>query len=523
MKRKHSKQSESAKKVLKCQCCLKPIKSDDQAVDLTNKIARQFLKFTNLELTIKDGSKICVICKKALKYISNLRSVIVSKNKLINLDASSFNKISTSIASEQCRSCFNDQKLKSVPSKVSLQFEELTQIKLTESDKLCLLCQNELNYFTRVRKDLQEIHLKAEINQHHEESANISCYYCTKQFKDEEKMFGVTDKVANQFKDITGIDLLGLSSICRVCKLKLDYVEILQSNLQENQKLMDGYVDPCCSLKDIILVTPVEEKPKDKSIVKRRRVIDYKSTVEEAKVVKKTTEFNCIHCDKGFHHLPLLNVHINISHNDLNPVKCRKCDKWYKIKSVDANNISISEERMKKYKCDNCVRNQLKEDGIGYKRRNKDSPKKEKVPEIKSIKVQKCDICGFVVKATTTLVEHIAHMHCDDRPLPCLQCTSAFKTKSDLKKHVRRVHEMERNAKCPLCIKTFFGNDGVKLHIQQFHSDERNYKCEGYGECEKTFKNKYKLDQHIRYLHLLERNHPCVICGQGKVDEFMIN
>lgn len=129
-------------------------------------------------------------------------------------------------------------------SKVSLQFEEFTEIKVTslinflffkkynniffqlsESDKLCLLCQNELNYFARVRKDLQEIHLKQEINLHVDETANMSCYYCIKPFKDDEKMFGLNDKLASQFKDFTGIDV----SITEIIKTIIHKYEIYNS------------------------------------------------------------------------------------------------------------------------------------------------------------------------------------------------------------------------------------------------------------------------------------------------------
>lgn len=50
MNQKRSKQSKLAKQTLKCQCCLKTIENDYQAVEITNKIARQFQKFTNLEV-----------------------------------------------------------------------------------------------------------------------------------------------------------------------------------------------------------------------------------------------------------------------------------------------------------------------------------------------------------------------------------------------------------------------------------------------------------------------------------------
>lgn len=73
---------------------------------------------------------------------------------------------------------------------------------------------------------------------------------------------------------------------------------------------MDGYVAPVEVIKnvvavatvkktkDIIHVASVEEESKYKLIVKKRRIIDYKSSVEEPKV-EKETKFNCIHCEKG--------------------------------------------------------------------------------------------------------------------------------------------------------------------------------------------------------------------------------
>lgn len=96
---------------------------------------------------------------------------------------------------------------------------------------------------------------------------------------------------------------------------------------------------------------------------------------------------------------------------------------------------------------------QLKEFGVVEKKIR--GPRNgTRIPEIKSIKISKCDVCSIIVKTTAALDEHKVHMHSDDRRFPCLQCTTAFKTKSDLTKHVRRVHELQRNAKCPLCIKS---------------------------------------------------------------------
>ena len=83
---------------------------------------------------------------------------------------------------------------------------------------------------------------------------------------------------------------------------------------------------------------------------------------------------------------------------------------------------------------------------------------KKEITEMKSIKVNKCEICGLVVKAGITLEHHMIHVHSNDRPKQCSKCPSAFKTSTDLGKHVRRVHEQQRNAQCTLCNKSMLQN-----------------------------------------------------------------
>lgn len=80
--------------------------------------------------------------------------------------------------------------------------------------------------------------------------------------------------------------------------------------------------------------------------------------------------------------------------------------------------------------------------------------KKEETTKVRSIRVHKCEICGFVVKTAPYLVAHMLSLHSNDRPFSCTQCSSAFNTTTNLNKHVRRIHDQLRNAQCPLCIKS---------------------------------------------------------------------
>lgn len=176
---------------------------------------------------------ICVACKKELKYITNLRTSIISRSLsciLNNSEEVSSFKTSLSISKSQkkkyrehCRICFaNDIELRSSSYVISYQFEKLTELEvislltlifqivifhffqLAKNDKQCLLCINEFQYLERVRKDLLKSH---DVFYKNQVKNNICCYYCTKPFKKEREMVDITDKMKSQFKDFTGIDV----------------------------------------------------------------------------------------------------------------------------------------------------------------------------------------------------------------------------------------------------------------------------------------------------------------------------
>lgn len=94
-----------------------------------------------------------------------------------------------------------------------------------------------------------------------------------------------------------------------MCKLKLDYVVVLQSNLMKNHT-------PLVTKKNIIVkIEKKKVKLIEDSLVlnKKRRKINLKSIEEEPIVERVETEFNCLHCDKGKETIKL----IKFSNNEI--------------------------------------------------------------------------------------------------------------------------------------------------------------------------------------------------------------
>ena len=148
-----------------------------------------------------------------------------------------------------------------------------------------------------------------------------------------------------------------------MCKLKLDYVVALQSNLMKNHTPVEPTEIIIKETKKEKLKRKIDEIIDDSMTVntqsKRRRLIDIKGIEEEPVVEREKTEFDCQYCDRGFNEYDALNHHMNTAHN-LNEVQCRKCNDWYKIKIIDENKkITIYEKKIKEYVCDYCVNSKI--------------------------------------------------------------------------------------------------------------------------------------------------------------------
>ena len=80
----------------------------------------------------------------------------------------------------------------------------------------------------------------------------------------------------------------------------------------------------------------------------------------------------------------------------------------------------------------------------------------------------------------------------------CELCDKAFSQLWHLKIHINRVHEGLKNHKCDLCDKAFGQSSNLKPHVNSVHEGNKNHKCD---LCDKSFSQKSDLKKHIRRIH----------------------
>ena len=121
--------------------------------------------------------------------------------------------------------------------------------------------------------------------------------------------------------------------------------------------------------------------------------------------------------------------------------------------------------------------------------------------------------CNTTFTENTTLKRHLKNSHAEEiRRFECTGCDYAAKTQYALESHMR-THTGTLPFVCAVCGEAFAHNTTLSDHVARIHSDERPHEC---PECDANFKTARDLREHAKR-HLSEESMPfqCAECGTG--------
>lgn len=190
------------------------------------------------------------------------------------------------------------------------------------------------------------------------------------------------------------------------------------------------------------------------------------------------------------------------------PVKCRKCKKWFTRSSLNVHLRIHAGERL--FECEHCpatftekgnlTRHQLVHTGV---------------------KAHQCDICQQSFTLKNALVNH-TRIHTKEKPYKCDRCERVFAQLSTLQHHICN-HVPENQHKCLRCEKTFAQKGARDAHLTTH--DGRTFQCK---VCGKTYSYKRSLTQHELTFHSVNPDgtpaapvsFPCEVCGKRIRDKY---
>ena len=206
--------------------------------------------------------------------------------------------------------------------------------------------------------------------------------------------------------------------------------------------------------------------------------------IEEHKLAKEKTPFDCTNCGRGFFVESVFKNHKCIS-----KLRCQICDtnfESFKNLLAHLRNLHLEDK-----KCEKCNIELQSARHLHYHIRDHDK-----------LLAYNCEMCGKLFKNRKAILSHINKSHRKMPDFSCDLCGSQIKNKSTLRHHMDSIH-LKQQCLCPHCARTFKSNDTLNMHLIQRHGAPPAVTC---TKCKKGFLYVSQLNLHNLQKHLGERN-----------------
>lgn len=320
----------------------------------------------------------------------------------------------------------------------------------------------------------------------------FNCLYCNKQYVGFQELKTHVDKLHENisFKSILKSILRPKDRIradvsdikCRICKKKVDNLEILIKHLTDDHNILfNDVIKP----NDCILAYDLSDG-KYKCYECKAEFLFFKTLSKHMN--EHSTDYVCDVCGRCFLLPERLRAHTQL-HNIEKPVKCDICNKICSSNILLKSHIRYTHKK-RSFLCSICDKT-----FPSYRTRMKHL---EEVHNRAPLNLT-CKLCSKKFGTPNSLNSHIRSDHLKTLKEPkfgCNTCGMMFKTRHALSYHLI-VHSGEKNYECKVCHKKYARAKTLTEH-NKIHLNDRRWSC---GACSQAFVQKCSLKNHIRVHH----------------------
>ncbi|XP_052804971.1 zinc finger protein 780A-like [Mya arenaria] len=379
----------------------------------------------------------------------------------------------------------------------------------TDQGSICHKCSSEFDSIKALGKHGKKVHPKESIFgceidgcrrafSYHEQRYKhwkrvhikpFKCQICLKTFPDKYLLF---KHLINVHKDIE----FNFQK-CSICKQNFGTEQELQEHLVKHEGKRPHQCDVKGCDKAFKTAYSLKRHQQGHQRVKYRRNVD----------TANLPLYECPECDETFNSISNLERHGQNEHPGIKLFKCseEKCDQRFTFHYNKMRHIlTHSENPARPHQCHRC--------GFLFKRT---SSLKQHILHVHGIHptgdgdVNKysCEKCDKIFRTVHGLKEH-STLHTGEKAFICSfeSCRKAFRLKTSLQKHLK-LHAGVRGFKCKLCDKQFSRREMMEAHVNK-HAGIKQFVC---GICKKRFSTQGNLTVHMN-LHN-GKKYLCVACG----------